>query len=339
MIRVWAPGRLHFGLLSFPAAEPAAAHWPDRTGQEVVPARAFGGVGLMVESPAVEVCCTPAAAWSAEGPLADRALACAGRFAQTLPNGEVPPHRILVRQAAPEHRGLGSGTQLGLAVARALALAVGRDDWDAVELARRVGRGLRSALGIHGFARGGFLVEAGKGMRRAIAPLALRLDFPDDWRIVLAAPGGAPGLHGAAEREAFARLGGRQTLAVTEALCRLVLLGLVPALVEQDLDAFGEALHDFNARVGEVFAPVQGGIYADGRVAELVNFARGQGVRGVGQSSWGPAVFALTGDEDQARHLAGRWRERFGLSPAEAFAARACNCGHTAETVAGGDHF
>ena len=71
---------------------------------------------------------------------------------------------------------------------------------------------------------------------------------------------------------------------------------MVPALIEKDLEVFGEAVYDFNARVGEAFAPVQGGIYADSRIADVIGFVRRQGARGVGQSSWGPAVFAVVDD-------------------------------------------
>src|SRR5205807_1029658 len=118
--------------------------------------RRFGGAGMMVERPGVLLRVVPAAAWSAEGPLADRALAFARHFTQALAaeTGQaVPPQRLLVGGAPPAHAGLGSGTQLGMAVA--LALAVDRPDLPAGELARLVGRGLRSGLGVHGFAQGG----------------------------------------------------------------------------------------------------------------------------------------------------------------------------------------
>jgi predicted sugar kinase len=150
--------------------------------------------------------------------------------------------------------------------------------------------------------------------------------------LVLAVPRDAPGLHGTGEQEAFDRLAGRSAVPEqTAVLCRLVLLGLLPAAVERDLDAFGEALYEFNRRVGESFAPVQGGPYAGPRVAELVTFLRGQGVRGVGQSSWGPAVFAVVGGEEQAADLAGRIRVRFGLDPGEAFVTQAWNHGAVVE--------
>jgi beta-RFAP synthase len=307
MIRVTAPARLHFGLLSLPAE--GEDFWPDRHGASVLPARRFGGVGLMVEEPALRLRVEPADGWSAEGPLADRALAFARRFAATVPPVALAPHRLVVEVAPPGHCGFGTGTQLGLAVARALAVAAGLPKLTASDLALRVGRGLRSALGVHGFAGGGFLVEPGKRSDEGVSPLLVRLPFPAAWRVVIALPTDQPGPHGARERQAFRDLPVCSSSAdATAALCRLVLLGMLPALVEEDVDAFGEALHDFNSRVGEAFAPVQGGTYAGRRVAEVVEFVRRRGVRGVGQSSWGPAVFAVVADEDRADDVARRLR-------------------------------
>jgi beta-RFAP synthase len=286
----------------------------------------------MIERPSIRLTVEPADAWSAEGPLAARALQFARRFAEITRQeesvAELPPRALRLERAMPEHAGLGSGTQLALAIARALAVS-----WDLpgdlLTLARRTGRGQRSALGVHGFEQGGLLVEAGKRSPEALAPLVAHLPFPQDWRIVLALPSeGRPstGLHGRDETEAFARLAtaplapGR-----TEALCRLVLLGLLPAVVERDVAAFGEALYEFNVRVGEAFAPVQGGVYASERVAELVAFMQRQCVRGVGQSSWGPTVFAVVGDEDRAQHLATRLRQHFVVSDATFLVTSACN--------------
>src|SRR5947199_256063 len=83
-------------------------------------------------------------AWCAEGPLAERALVFARRFAQSVQQDHFdrtfPPRRLLVEQAPPEHAGLGLGTQLGLTVARALAVSWGLP-LEVPELARRVGRG------------------------------------------------------------------------------------------------------------------------------------------------------------------------------------------------------
>jgi beta-RFAP synthase len=313
MIRIRAPSRLHFGLLSLPGA--------------ASPGRRFGSVGLMTEAPGLRLAVTPAPAWSAEGPLAERALAFARRFLLSLEREAqaVGPHRLVVEQAPPEHAGLGSGTQLGLAVAQALAAAAGLAQRDAVALAQRVGRGERSAVGVYGFAQGGFLVDAGRGEREAIAPLVARADFPEEWRLVLAVPPWGKGRHGHLESQAFQQLA--SDAGRTDVLCRLVLLGLLPALAERDLKTFGEAAYEFNARVGEAFAPIQGGIYANPRVAELVAVVRQQGVQGVGQSSWGPTVFAVLGDQERASDLAERVRQHFALEAEAVFVTRASNKG------------
>ncbi len=101
---------------------------------------------------------------------------------------------------------------------------------------------------------------------------------------------------------------------------------MLPALQEGDVQTFGEALYEFNVRVGEMFAPVQGGVYSDSGVGRIVAFLRGEGVAGVGQSSWGPAVFAIVGNEERADELAMRLRERFPyLLESSVFVARAMN--------------
>jgi beta-ribofuranosylaminobenzene 5'-phosphate synthase len=332
MIRVTAAARLHLGLLS-PADEHGGL-WPDRRGEPALAGRVFGGAGLMVGEPALRLTVTPGGEWSAEGPLGERALAFARRFATTLPPDAARPCRLVVEQAPPEHVGLGTGTQLGLAVAAALA-AVHGISAPVPELAARVGRGLRSGIGAHGFERGGFLVDAGKQGQEAVAPLVARLPVPEAWRLVLAIPPGGEGLHGAAEQEAFRRLPRRPPdLARTDALCRLVLLGMLPALAQGDLGAFGEAVYDFNARAGEAFAFAQGGTYAGAAVKEVVEFVRRQGVRGVGQSSWGPTVFAVVQDEERARDLATCLGRRFGLGADRLRTTAPCNRGAILEEKA-----
>ncbi len=329
MIRVTAFSRLHFGVLALPAR--AASHWPAADDEPPLPVRHFGGVGLMIDQPGVEVTVAPAGAWSASGPSADRALAFAKYFVATLDADSARRgFEIIVRRCPPEHVGLGAGTQLALAVARGLALATGHADWDSVELARRTGRGLRSSLGIHGFRHGGLLVEGGKSGAVAISPLLTRLPFPEEWRILLILPHGLQGDSGLREREAFTHLAKRDdALRHTESLCRIVLLNLLPALAERDLPAFGEALHVFNRRVGAMFSPWQGGVYSHPVVGELIAWLRKEGVRGVGQSSWGPAVFAI-----ERAEVLERVRSRFleqTMPPCDMLMCNAANHGARAE--------
>jgi beta-ribofuranosylaminobenzene 5'-phosphate synthase len=324
MIRVRTPSRLHFGFLN-PAE---GGTWSNHLGEPRIAARQFGGAGLMVQAPGVELTAQPARDWSAEGPLAARALEFARRFAASLPPLSIRPQHLRVERSPAEHSGLGSGTQLGLAVAQALALAHDLDELAPEELARRIGRGARSAVGVHGFARGGFLVEGGKSAVERLGPLVAHFPFPEDWPVLIIVPPWAKGLHGAAELEALKDLGNEGKAA---ALCRLVLQAMLPAIVEHDLTAFGEAVYDFNARVGELFADVQGGRYAHPRTGDLVAFLRAQGIRGVGQSSWGPAVFAITADPERAAGVAEEVRRAFHLGPEQLRLTAACNRGAVAE--------
>ena len=134
-------------------------------------------------------------------------------------------------------------------------------------------------------------------------------------------------MYGSREREAFAHLA-RETSSGYQrnVLCRLTLLGMLPAVHEVDLPAFGEALYEFNRRVGEMFRPAQGSVYSQPATEEWVAFLRKQGVHGVGQSSWGPTVFAVL-EADRAEHLARHIRNTFGLNEDNVIVTRARNRG------------
>lgn len=288
-----APSRLHFGLL---ARGPAAP-------------RQFGGLGLMVEEPGLEIAAEPSDEWRFSGPLADRA----GRVASLLIEGglDAPPLAIRILRAPAEHVGLGTGTQVSLAVAKVVASFAGLD-LSAVELAERTGRGRRSGVGLHGFDLGGLIVEGGHKAEGGAAPLLCRMEFPHEWSVLVVAPAEAPGLHGPDEAGAFAALPPIPERE-TDRLCRLVLLGILPAVAERDLPAFGASLEEIQGRVGSWFAPAQGGVYASPGVAEMAGWLRGEGLLGVGQSSWGPTLYGFSDEGPGPREaILRRFRERFG---------------------------
>jgi beta-ribofuranosylaminobenzene 5'-phosphate synthase len=294
MIRVTTPSRLHFGLFHVPSPDSL------RPGD-----RAFGGAGMMIETPAVVVTANPASAWQFEGRCASRAQAFAMRFMVSLPENRRRPYQVLIEQCPDEHTGLGVGTQLALGVARALAVASGGVEFSAIDLATRVSRGERSAIGVHGFDRGGLLIEAGKRPGEEIAPLVSHVELPPAWRVVLFRPP-APPWHGDRERAAFATA----TKGNPEGLRRIAEENMLPAAGLGDLEAFGEAVHEFNRRAGEPFARAQGGPYVSPAVTDLIAELRMIGIRCAGQSSWGPTVFAIVPDSDTALSLVLRYRSR-----------------------------
>jgi predicted sugar kinase len=87
---------------------------------------------------------------------------------------------------------------------------------------------------------------------------------------------------------------------------------LLPALVEDELPSFGSALSTIQRITGSWFAAEQGGVFAPGRTEQLVAEMATLGAVGVGQSSWGPAVYGLLGSTAASAALARRIQQSLG---------------------------
>src|SRR5262249_8559712 len=157
---------------------------------------------------------------------------------------ELPGCRLQIEEAIPQHAGLGSGTQLALAVAAALNVFAGLPSQTPQELALSVGRGLRSAVGTFGFVFGGLIVEQGKLPDEPISPLDCRIDLPLAWRFVLLRPRGLAGLAGRDETEAFAALAAVPE-AITKELITETRERLVPAAAMEDFPEFARSLYRY----------------------------------------------------------------------------------------------
>lgn len=242
------------------------------------------------------------------GPDAERAHDCALTLMESL--GLIDGVHIQVDEVAPPHLGLGSGTQLCLAVGAALAHLYGLD-LETGAIAERLGRGRRSGIGIGSFESGGFLMDGGRGGATSSPPVTARLDFPEHWRLVLLLDRRGKGLHGDRELDAFRRL---PTFPSEKAahLCRLALMQILPGLAEEDLGPFAAGIAEIQRTVGDHFAPAQGGRFTSPAVAEALEQAQECGYEGVGQSSWGPTGFVLTEGEHEAQALVVELRRRLG---------------------------
>lgn len=289
-ITITTGARLHFGPLSY---QPHAG-------------RHFGGVGVMIDQPGFRLRCHTADRDSVNGeqPTAGRVTAFVSQYRTACPAEHTPPPSILtIEQYLPPHSGLGSGTQLGLAVASGLATLAGEHNVDACELARRVGRGRRSAVGIHGFAHGGLIVDAGQSSGEVVGALACRLPLPTDWRVLLITPHeGSAGLAGEQEERAFESLGSMPPT-LTDRLCRIVLTELLPAAHSAAFAPFAQAVGEYGRLVGEFFAPVQGGTFGHPRTDTLIARLARENIHGTGQTSWGPTVFAFVPNAATADQL------------------------------------
>jgi hypothetical protein len=167
------------------------------------------------------------------------------------------PVAIDVTQTPRAHTGLGSGTQLALAVGVAFVRLLGHVAPSA-ELAALLGRGARSGIGVLGFDSGGLLVDGGPSgdLHPGVPPLLARQPFPDDWRVLLVSDNSREGLHGADERRGLAALAPfPQKLAAH--LCHLVLMKILPGAAERNIVPFAHGLTEMQQTIGEYFAPVQ----------------------------------------------------------------------------------
>lgn len=300
-----APGRLHLGFL-----DPGGSL-----------GRRFGSLGLVINGfeTEIELSASPSDQVTADG-LAERAeVERAAAYLHRLQHhsGHLEPLRLRLVRVLPAHAGLGSGTQLALAIGRAFA-QWHRLDIATSTLAQWLGRGVRSGIGIAGFDHGGLLVDGGPGVEGAPASMLSRIPLPAGWRVLVVQDGAHRGLSGADERHAIATLSPLpQALAAD--ICHQVLMRVLPGAACAEFAPFAAGINRIQQVLGEHFAPAQGGgVFTSAAVGRLIGWigtaAGGRDGDGedvaehaaaTGQSSWGPTGFAILPSQAHAEMLIG----------------------------------
>jgi beta-ribofuranosylaminobenzene 5'-phosphate synthase len=293
-VTVTAPARLHLGFVDLNPP----------TG------RRFGSLGLALDSPHTRVGARRGRAEHNDSESQQKAE----QLLQALRSAIAVPDDVCVEvdETIPPHCGLGSGTQLALAVGTAVSRLLDMN-LSPFDIRQKLARGARSGIGIGAFAQGGFLVDGGHGASTNLPPITSRVAFPEHWRVLLTFDEAFQGLSGAKEVAAFRALPSfPETMSAH--LCRLVMTRVLPGLAEASMAEFGPAITEVQRIVGDQFAPVQGGRFASARVADVLAWLEGRGVQCVGQSSWGPTGFAMLESEVQAQDFArearARWRDK-----------------------------
>jgi beta-ribofuranosylaminobenzene 5'-phosphate synthase len=308
-VTVTAPARLHLGFLDLNGG---LGH-------------RFGSIGLSIDRFRTRIMVGTTPPPQVDGPEHDRARRHLETMKQIL--GVRGAYRLEVRETAPAHAGLGSGTQLALAIAagmRRLHDLPLDTRGDAIRLAR----GMRSGAGVALFDAGGLVVDGGRSVDSAtVAPVISRMVFPESWRVLVVLDPSRKGVHGPDESAAFTAL---PTFPDAEAdhLCRLLVMQILPALADGDFAGFCRGINEVQTRLGAYFAPLQGGSrFTSPDVAAAIEVLEREGALGAGQSSWGPTGFAFAATPDDAARLVAIARQHPNCRGLDIHACRALNRG------------
>ncbi|TET28441.1 MAG: hypothetical protein E3J70_09720 [Candidatus Heimdallarchaeota archaeon] len=301
-IRVITPCRLHFGLI-------------DLNGQL---GRINGGLGVALEQPGWEI-----KGWITEknnSKLSPSLISVINRFDEYF---KTTTNNIdfKVLKKIPQHVGLGSNTQFSLAVGIILA-KIHNIETSVVDIAIAVKRGGTSGIGVAAFAKGGIILDGGhtfgsgkqtdsfKPSSVSAAPpppVIFRQNPPSNWQFVLFAPKTEQGAYGKEEIDLFDANCPIPAIEV-EKLSRLILVKILPAIVEKDIQTFGEGLTEMQTN----FTQFGMSRYKKGIVHNLLNFTRkNQDIYGSGLSSFGPTVFALTDTDEKAKKIIKEVKDAF----------------------------
>mgnify|MGYP001088367462 CR=1 FL=1 len=290
-VRISAPARLHLGDL-----DPFAL---GRFGYAPV---------LAITEPRTVIEAEEAEGLEVEGLETDEVRTYAQRALEAF---KLKGAKVTVKATPPRHSGFGSTTQLCLAVGRAVTKAHGLNV-PLLELVKALKR--TSTGGIYPFQFGGFVVAGGFPVKPGeqiwvreeplIPPLIFRSHFPEDWRFVLVRPLVAPkSPDKEAEEAAFSAL--RERKAPVELIHKgyfILAAKLLPALLERNAEAFGKALTELQVTVGRIYQPVQEQIFNPAS-QWLIPILNRSGALGIGQSSWGPTVYAFTDTPEAAQKI------------------------------------
>jgi len=290
-VRVAAGARLHVGFLNLSLARE----------------RLYGSLGVALDEPRVEVTAAPAESVDCDH---ERGRGHVARACELL---GVPGASVSVESELPPHVGLGSGTQLALAVFAAVARAHDRET-TVREHAPALGRGGRSGVGVAAFESGGFVLDAGHPAGQftserpergewTVPPVAARHAIPDDWRFLLVLPDAEPGKAGSDEDDSMRAVVEGADSGLADRISAVVIDRVLPAVATGDVDAFGEGVAEVGRLNGAWYAGEQGGVYRPPAGDVVDALGDSPAVAGAGQSSWGPAVYGVTDCEraDAAR--------------------------------------
>ncbi|MHA2128172.1 MAG: beta-ribofuranosylaminobenzene 5'-phosphate synthase [Promethearchaeota archaeon] len=214
----------------------------------------------------------------------------------------------------PSHVGLGSKTQLSLAIITAITKLKSIEHLTTKHLTQLVERGGTSGIGWRGFETGGFILDGGhdfgKGKEKeSFLPSSAssksnpaltisRHNIPDKWRFVLVIPNVKKGAYGDEEIRVFQEYAPIPMHEVNE-VSHLIIMKILPGILKNDLECFGEGLRRIQS-IG--FKKIEINLQHQ-IVKDLLYFFEEYGLKGYGMSSFGPSVVGIVESDSEAEDL------------------------------------
>jgi len=290
---ITTPSRLHFGLIDFNGNL----------------GRIDGGSGVAISSPRNVLSIKSGRTFHVNGSdptyIEKIARGICDKLGKPLPDVD-----ITVEEEIPAHAGFGSKTQMSLALAYAICEEFDLPYHGVEGLARLVGRGGTSGIGVRAFEKGGFVLDCGHGFgegrekksclpssasKARPAPEVMRCNVPEDWRFILVTPLDDEGSHGQSEVDIF-----KTSFPIDEVeigrVCRVILMQMVPGILEKDIESFGSAIN----KIQEIgFKNIEVKLKSP-LVPNMLTIMNNAGSYGSGMSSFGPTVYGLTNSNKNA---------------------------------------
>lgn len=301
-VRITTPCRIHLSLI-------------DENGYT---GRVDGGIGLMLDKPNV--------VFEASNSASEFQIECNHYYRESIDVINEKASKVFkmfnisnknfhfnLEKYYPSHVGLGSKTQLSLAIATAITLLKNKEI-TVCNLTKLVERGGTSGIGWRGFEKGGFVLDAGHefGMgkeKETFLPSSasnsadpaltiLRYPIPEHWRFVIIIPNVKKGAYGDEEVSIFQKYAPIPREEVNE-VSHQILMKILPGIIKQNLTCFGEGLKRIQ-KIG--FKKIEISLQHE-IVKNLLSFLENYGVKGYAMSSFGPSVIGITESDSEAEEL------------------------------------
>jgi len=263
-VKIVANSRLHFGFLNLKSSSPYS----------------YGGMGLSIAKHPTILRVSRASKFESnlKKTLRDKI------FTFLCNNSLSKKIRIDCIESPQKHIGLGSGTQLILAIEEAISKFYRFN-----ENINFFKRNYRSGVGINSYKNGGFIVDSPKN-NLLTNEIIFKAKFPKEWKIILLFDSKAKGLHGSSENRFFSA---DTTISLRKKLSDLTLNEIIPSIIYKDFDTFARSLTKFQELNSLFYSSIQKSSYLSHDIHKVIKKISMKFNVAAGQSSWGPTSYML----------------------------------------------